>query len=42
VMVGWVQIARGAHFFSHVLASAWVAWGLSWLGAGGFYRKRAK
>jgi membrane-associated PAP2 superfamily phosphatase len=28
---GVIQMARGAHFASHVLWTAWVAWGVTWL-----------
>lgn len=28
-LLGWVQIARGAHFLSHVLWSAWVVWSVN-------------
>jgi membrane-associated PAP2 superfamily phosphatase len=31
---GAVQIARGAHFASHVLWSAWVAWAVTLAAAG--------
>ena len=31
VVAGAVQIARGAHFVSHVLWSAWLAWGVTLL-----------
>lgn len=28
---GWAQLARGAHFASHTLWSAWLCWTLAWL-----------
>ncbi len=28
---GWAQLARGAHFASHTLWSAWLCWTLGWL-----------
>ena len=28
-LFGGVQVARGAHFVSHVLWSAWMAWGIN-------------
>lgn len=30
-LMGWVQIARGAHLLSHVLWSLWVCWLVIWL-----------
>jgi membrane-associated PAP2 superfamily phosphatase len=30
LLAGAVQIARGAHFASHVLWTAWVAWAVAW------------
>lgn len=32
---GWAQMARGAHFASHTLWSAWFLWTWSWLALGG-------
>jgi membrane-associated PAP2 superfamily phosphatase len=31
---GWAQMARGAHFASHTLWSAWLCWTWSWLALG--------
>ena len=35
LLFGWAQVARGAHYVSHALWSAWLCWaicvGLSWL-----------
>jgi membrane-associated PAP2 superfamily phosphatase len=30
---GWAQLARGAHFVSHTLWSAWLCWTLAWVAA---------
>lgn len=30
---GWAQLARGAHFVSHTLWSAWLCWALAWAAA---------
>jgi membrane-associated PAP2 superfamily phosphatase len=32
-LFGWAQLARGAHYFSHTLWSAWLCWTLCVLGA---------
>jgi len=34
---GWAQMARGAHFASHTLWSAWLCWTLAWAALG--YRR---
>jgi membrane-associated PAP2 superfamily phosphatase len=41
-LFGIVQVARGAHFFSHVLWSAWIVWGvnLALLGAAVYWPSR--
>jgi membrane-associated PAP2 superfamily phosphatase len=33
VLLGWTQLARGAHFPSHTLWSAWLCWSIGALGA---------
>jgi membrane-associated PAP2 superfamily phosphatase len=33
-LFGWAQLARGAHFASHTLWSAWLCWSLGWLVCG--------
>jgi membrane-associated PAP2 superfamily phosphatase len=42
LVFGWVQMARGAHFLSHTLWSAWSCWALCSMAAWGWAQRQAR